>query len=76
MCVATPGKIVWLGDPDDISRPGRIRTADAETVVDFVMLPQARVGDHVIAHSGYAIRLLSTDEAAVTLRLLGDETPF
>jgi hydrogenase maturation factor len=37
--------------------------------VNLVMLPEARVGDHVITHSGYAIRIFepsaSNDDATL-----------
>lgn len=36
----------------------------------FMMLPDAVVGDYVILHAGFAIKKLSAEEAAETLRLI------
>jgi len=63
MCLAVPGKV--------ISIEGK------EAVVDFlgtrrtvrVDLVEARVGDHVIVHVGYAIDVLDEESAAETLAL-------
>lgn len=76
MCIALPGRIVWVGAGRPAARPARIRVGDLEREVDLVMLPEARLGDWVIAHSGYAIRRLT--EAAVEawdrdVRLVGDQ---
>jgi hydrogenase expression/formation protein HypC len=64
MCLAIPAKVV------------DIRRDDAK--VDFgegvlrevnVMLVDAKVGDYVLVHAGYAIQVLSEEEALETLRL-------
>ena len=71
MCVAVPGRVVWIGDVAGASIPARIETADATQNVDLVMIPEASVGDYVITHSGYAIKLVPADTARGTLRLMG-----
>ena len=38
--------------------------------VSLDLTPEARVGDYVVVHTGYAISLLDQEEAAETLRLL------
>jgi hydrogenase expression/formation protein HypC len=37
--------------------------------ISLALVPEARVGDHVIVHVGYAIGLLDPEEAARTLAL-------
>ncbi|HEX9853954.1 MAG TPA: HypC/HybG/HupF family hydrogenase formation chaperone [Acidimicrobiia bacterium] len=56
MCLAVPGRIVWIGDPSPASIPGRVDAAGVLREVDLVMVPDAEVGDHVIVHAGYAVR--------------------
>lgn len=73
MCVAVPGRLIWIGEGTGASIPARIETATTIQDVDVVMVPQAVVGDYVIAHSGYAIRLVPAATARGTLRLLGIE---
>jgi hydrogenase expression/formation protein HypC len=38
--------------------------------VDLVFVPEAEPGDWVITHSGYALRVISEEDAAQTLELL------
>ena len=65
MCVALPGRVEWIGDVSATSIPARIVVGNARHSVDLVMVPEARCGDYVIAHSGYAIRTI--DEQSVDL---------
>jgi hydrogenase expression/formation protein HypC len=71
MCLAVPGKIT------EIHKTGIMRMA----IIDFggvtreaciEALPEAKVGDWTIVHAGFALSLLSEDEARQTLDLLDE----
>lgn len=69
MCLGVPGKIIEIYQKDNmrmcqIDFGGTTR----EACLDFI--PEAKVGDYTIIHVGFAISLLSEEEAAETLRLL------
>ena len=70
MCIAVPGRITSIGDPSTAMIPGEIVFPDRHLTVNLVMLPEARVGDHVVVHSGYAIRIVSPETAAAATALL------
>ncbi len=70
MCVAVPGKIIWVGQGTTVCMPARIDDGRAVHDIDLVLVPEARVGDHVIVHSGYAVRIVTAHEAAATFELL------
>jgi hydrogenase expression/formation protein HypC len=40
--------------------------------ISTALVPEARVGDYVIIHVGYAIGLLDADEAEATLKLFAE----
>ena len=40
------------------------------TRVSLLFTPEAKVGDYVVMHAGYAISVLDREEAEETLRLL------
>jgi hydrogenase maturation factor len=40
-----------------------VTAAGRDLVVDLVMTPEAGVGDHVLVHAGYSVRVLLPDEA-------------
>ena len=71
MCVAIPGRVEWIGAGSAASIPARIDTGDAVHDVDLVMVPHAGLGDYVVAHSGYAIRLIPAEQAAETRKQFG-----
>jgi hydrogenase expression/formation protein HypC len=65
MCLAVPAKITRLEE----SRLGVVDYLGNEVKANFTLLPEAKVGDWVIIHAGFAISLLDKKEARETLRL-------
>ena len=69
MCLAVPGKIVEIKQSEGLQMAkvdfgGIFR----EACLDYV--PEAKVGDYCVIHVGFAISLLSEQEAMETLDLL------
>ncbi len=64
MCLAIPAKVVSVeGDEARVDfGEGVLRDVN-------VALVEARVGEYVLVHAGYAIQVLSEEEAVETLRL-------
>jgi hydrogenase expression/formation protein HypC len=69
MCLAVPGKIVEIKEIDGLQM-ARVDFGGIfrEACLDYV--PEARVGDYCVIHVGFAISLLSEQEAMETLELL------
>ena len=63
MCVAIPGRVVSIGEPTPALVPAEVEFPGRTMTVNLVMVPEAAVGDHVIVHSGYAIRVVGLNEA-------------
>ncbi len=63
MCLAVPAKIIKInGDRAQADFGGIIREVN-------IALVDAKVGEYVLVHAGYAIQTLSQEEAEETLRL-------
>jgi len=71
MCVAVPARVVWIGARSDTSIAARIDLGGHEAAADLAMVPEAGVGDYVIAHSGYAIRIVDAASAEKLRTQLG-----
>jgi hydrogenase expression/formation protein HypC len=65
MCLAVPAKIVSLED----SGQGVASYMGSEVRANFTLVPQAKPGDWVILHAGFAISVVDDEEAKETLRL-------
>jgi hydrogenase expression/formation protein HypC len=65
MCLAVPAKIVEV----DESGQGTASYLGSEVKANFSLVPQARPGDWVILHAGFAISVMDAREARETLRL-------
>ena len=65
MCLAVPVKVVSLeGNEAEVEIGGVSRR------VSIVLTPEARVGDYVLLHTGYAINVINEAEAQETLKIL------
>ena len=64
MCLAIPGRILDVTGDDPLLRTGRVSFGGALKEVNLAYVPEARVGDYVIVHVGFAISRLDEAEAA------------
>jgi len=69
MCLGVPGKIVETYQAGGL-KMGKVDFGGVvrETCLEYV--PQAEVGDYVLIHVGFAISLVSEEEAQATLEIL------
>jgi hydrogenase expression/formation protein HypC len=65
MCLAVPAKIIKIEGKEAEAEIGGITRH-----ISLWLTPEAKVGDYVLLHTGYAITIIDPDEAAETLRLL------
>lgn len=69
MCLGIPGSIKEIYTTDGI-RMGKVDFSGVQREVCLEYVPDAKVGDYVIVHVGFAISLLSQTEAEETLSLI------
>jgi len=65
LCLAIPGRLEEIRGKSGIVDFGGVRRT-----VDLSLLEKCKVGDYVIVHAGFAIQILSEEEAKSTLDLL------
>ncbi len=65
MCLAIPARITRI----DESGQGTASYIGSEVKVNLSLVPQAKRGDWVIIHAGFAISVMNAREARETLRL-------
>lgn len=74
MCVAVPMKITELEGPT-----GKAEMDGLEINVNTTLLPDAKIGDYVIVHAGFAIQRLDQEDAEKTIeifrRLAAEDQP-
>ncbi len=65
MCLAVPMKLVeFTGDG-----VGKVDAGGVKADVSLVMAPEAKIGDYLIIHAGFAIEVLDHEEAMTRLDL-------
>lgn len=69
MCLAVPGKIVEIRGADETASPGPLGTVDfqgSRLEISLAFTPEARQGDWVLVHAGFALNVLDEAEARET----------
>jgi len=63
MCLAVPGKIEHIEGDDPIFRVGKVNFSGVVREVNLCYVPEAKVGDYVMVHVGFAISIVDEAEA-------------
>jgi hydrogenase expression/formation protein HypC len=63
MCLAIPGKIERITDEGPFVRTGKVNFGGVRKEVSLAYVPEAKVGDYVIVHVGFAISIVDEAEA-------------
>jgi len=69
MCLGVPGKITEIFETNGL-RMGKIDFDGLTREACLAYVPDAKVGDYTIIHVGFALNLISPEEAEETLNLL------
>jgi len=65
MCLAVPVQVVSIEGSE-----AEVEIGGVKRQVSIVLTPEAKVGDYVLLHTGYAINVIDEAEAQETLKLL------
>ena len=63
MCLAIPGKITGISGDDPLMRIGKVDFGGILKEVSLAYVPEARLGDYVIVHVGFALSRVDEEEA-------------
>ena len=69
MCLGVPGKIVEIYDSGGLQM-GKIDFGGVTREACLAYVPEAQIGDYTVIHVGFALHLISEEEANETLELL------
>ncbi len=69
MCLGIPGKIEEIYQDGNL-KMGKVNFEGVTMPVCLETTPEARVGDFAIVHAGFALSLLSEEDAQETLKML------
>ncbi len=71
MCLAVPGRLVAVSGEGDL-RSGEVDFGGVSRTTNLVFVPEARVGDHVLVHVGFAIACIDESAAREALEALAE----
>ena len=63
MCLAIPGKIESVENEGELMRCGKVNFSGIVKDVNLAYVPEAKIGDYVLVHVGFAISTVDEAEA-------------
>ena len=72
MCLAVPGRVLSIAGDDALTRVGRIDFGGVIKEVNLIYVPEAKTGDYVLVHVGFAIAVIDEQEATRVFELLAE----
>jgi hydrogenase expression/formation protein HypC len=71
MCLGVPGKITQIDDSSALGLAmGKVSFGGIAKDICMAYVPEARVGDYVIVHAGFALNVIDEAEAQEVFKLL------
>ena len=67
MCLAVPAKIIEIQDA-----LAKVEISGVTKDVSLMLLPEAKPGDYVLVHAGFAMQIVDEKEAEETYALLAE----
>jgi hydrogenase expression/formation protein HypC len=64
MCLAVPVKVVSVE-----GNMAEVEIGGVKRQISIMLTPEAKVGDYVLLHTGYAINVIDEEEALETLKI-------
>jgi hydrogenase expression/formation protein HypC len=70
MCLAVPGQILEVSNEDALLRSGKVSFGGVVKEINLAYVPEAKVGDYVVVHVGFAISIVDEAEARQVFKYL------
>lgn len=71
MCLAVPGKILNIEGDDPLLLSGKVNFGGIVKQVNLAFVPEAKIGDYVLVHAGFAISVIDEEQASEVFDFLG-----
>lgn len=70
MCLGVPGEVLSIQENAQGMRTGKVSFGGVAREVSLDLVPEARVGDYVVVHVGFALSVIDAEEAQSVFHLL------
>lgn len=63
MCLAIPGRIASISGDDPVIRMACVDFGGVAKEINLAYVPEARIGDYILVHVGFALTIIDEAEA-------------
>ncbi|NOZ35772.1 MAG: HypC/HybG/HupF family hydrogenase formation chaperone [Chlorobi bacterium] len=68
MCLAVPGKIISINSNNSEFRTAKVSFGGAVKEINIQWLPEAKIGNYILAHVGTALSIIDEEEAEEAIK--------
>lgn len=76
MCLSIPAKLISLGTEAPLFRTGRVSFDGVVKEISLAYVPEAKVGDYVLVHVGFALSIIDAEKAQNVFKTLEELNEF
>jgi hydrogenase expression/formation protein HypC len=73
MCLAIPGQLLEICGDDPLERTGKISFGGIVKEANLAYVPEAKLGDYLVVHVGFALSIISAEDAELVFDFLERE---
>lgn len=73
MCLAIPGQLLEIWGDDPLERTGKISFGGIVKEANLAYVPEAKLGDYLVVHVGFALSIVSAEDAQLVFEFLERE---
>lgn len=70
MCLAIPGRVTTIEGDDPLTRMGKVNFGAIVKEACLAYVPEAKIGDYVLVHVGFALQIVDEHEADQVFKYL------
>jgi hydrogenase expression/formation protein HypC len=71
MCLGVPGEVLDIDEPTEGLPQGTVSFGGIRKRVCLAYAPEAKVGDYVVVHAGFALSVIDPERARAVFETLG-----
>ena len=72
MCLGVPGELIEITKNEEIIKTGKVNFGGIVKEINLSYTPEAKIGDYLIVHVGFAISIIDEAEAKKVFNYLNE----
>jgi hydrogenase expression/formation protein HypC len=72
MCLSVPAQLISISENSDLQKMGKVNFGGVQKDISLIYVPDAKVGDYLTVHAGFALTIIDEEKAAEIFQALSE----